>query len=205
MRYKNVPAPRRRSHFFDSSLSPVVRPTWLMYFPQAPFVLGSKAFIGAWRIGRPLMDLVGLIEPSQIIAASRASSKDQLLRDLAARSASRLKLDAHDIYAALKAREALGSTGLGGGFALPHARVEGLDRMFGLFARIGSPVPYDAIDDEPVDLVFLLLIPANAGGEHLAALAAISRQLRERGCAGRLRKAADADELCGILRDLQHS
>jgi PTS system nitrogen regulatory IIA component len=149
------------------------------------------------------MDLVGLIEPSQIIAALGARSKDQLLRDLAARAAAGLKLDARKIYAALNAREVLGSTGLGGGFALPHARVEGLDRMFGLFARVSTPIPYDAIDDEPVDLVFLLLIPAEAGGEHLAALAAISRQFHERGCAERLRKAAGADELCGILRDLQ--
>jgi PTS system nitrogen regulatory IIA component len=150
------------------------------------------------------MDLVGLIEPSRIIAASYARSKDQLLRDLATRSAAGLKLDAREIYAALNARESLGSTGLGGGFALPHARIDRLDRMFGLFARMSSPIPYDAIDDEPVDLVFLLLIPAEAGGEHLAALAAISRQLRERGCAGRLRKAAGANELCGILRDLKH-
>ncbi|SFK20043.1 PTS sugar transporter subunit IIA [Methylocapsa palsarum] len=151
------------------------------------------------------MDLVGHLEPSQIIAASQATNKDQLLRDLAARAAATLKLDARDIYLAIKAREALGSTGLGGGFALPHARIEGLQHMFGLFARIARPVPYDAIDDVPVDLVFLLLIPAEAGGEHLAALAAISRQLRERGCAGRLREAANADELCGILRGLQHS
>jgi PTS system nitrogen regulatory IIA component len=151
------------------------------------------------------MNLVGLIEPSQIVIASQASNKDQLLGDLAARAAATLKLDAPSIYTALKARESLGSTGLGGGFALPHARIEGLDHMFGLFARIGRPVPYDAIDDEPVDLVFLLLIPAEAGGEHLAALAAISRQLRERGCAGRLRGADGADELYGVLRGLQHS
>ena len=117
------------------------------------------------------MDLADLIEPDRVVFAARASNKQQLLQDLASRAATLLNLDAQTIFAALQAREELGSTGLGNGFALPHARIEGLDRLFGMFVRLNRPVHFDSIDGNPVDLVFLLLIPPAAGSEHLAALA----------------------------------
>jgi PTS system nitrogen regulatory IIA component len=151
------------------------------------------------------MDLADLIEPSHIIFGARATNKEQLLVDLAARAASFLNLDSKMVFNALQTREQLGSTGLGEGFALPHARIEGLDHFFGMFARLNRPIHFDSIDAKPVDLVFLLLIPANAGGEHLAALAAISRHLRDRDFAARLRKAASGTELCHLLCDPQHS
>ncbi len=151
------------------------------------------------------MDLADLIEPSHIVFGARATNKEQLLVDLAARAASFLNLDSKMVYNALQTREQLGSTGLGEGFALPHARIEGLDRFFGMFARLNRPIHFDSIDAKPIDLVFLLLIPANAGGEHLAALAAISRHLRDRDFAARLRKAASGTELCNLLCDPQHS
>ena len=106
------------------------------------------------------MDLADLIEPGRVVYAGRASNKEQLLQDLASRAATLLNLDAQTICNALRAREELGSTGLGDGFALPHARIEGLDRLFGMFTRLNRPIHFDSIDGKPVDLVFLLLIPA---------------------------------------------
>ena len=109
--------------------------------------------------------------------------------------------DAQTIVTALQAREELGSTGLGNGFALPHARIEGIDRLFGMFTRLNRPIHFDSIDGNPVDLVFLLLIPPAAGSKHLAALASISRYLRDKEFAARLRKAPSAAALCSLLCD----
>jgi PTS system nitrogen regulatory IIA component len=149
------------------------------------------------------MDLADLLDTGRIVLGVRAKDKEQLLRDLAVRAGAFCGVDPQSIFSALQAREALGSTGLGEGFALPHARIEGLDHLFGMFLRLGRPIPYDAIDDQPVDLVFLLLVPATAGSEHLAVLAAICRRLREPGCAASLRKATDPAAvqalLCGPL------
>jgi len=145
------------------------------------------------------MDFASLIEPDRIVFGARASNKQQLLQDLASRAAALLNLDAQTIFNALEIREELGSTGLGNGFALPHARVEGLDRLFGMFVRLHRPVHFDSIDGKPVDLVFLLLIPLAAGSEHLGALAAISRQLRDQELAAKLRKATSATALCKLL------
>jgi nitrogen PTS system EIIA component len=150
------------------------------------------------------MDLADLIAPDRVIFA-RATNKQQLLQDLASRSATPLNLDAQTILTALQAREELGSTGLGDGFALPHARVEGLDRFFGMFMRLNRPIHFDSIDGNPVDLLFLLLIPPAAGSEHLAALASISRCLRDKEFATRLRKAPSVAALCSLLCDRQHS
>ncbi len=119
------------------------------------------------------MDLADLIEPDRVVFAARASNKQQLLQDLASRAATLLNLDGRVIFDALQAREQLGSTGLGAGFALPHARVDGLDRLFGMFTRLNRPIHFDSIDGKPVDLVFLLLIPPTAGSEHLGALATV--------------------------------
>ena len=151
------------------------------------------------------MDLADLIEPGRVVYAGRASNKEQLLQDLASRAATLLNLDAQAICNALQAREELGSTGLGDGFALPHARIEGLDRLFGMFMRLNRPVHFDSVDAKPVDLVFLLLSPATAQGEHLAALAAVSRHLRDKEFAARLRGASSVAALCSLLCDHQHS
>jgi PTS system nitrogen regulatory IIA component len=145
------------------------------------------------------MDLADLIEPNRVVFAARATNKQQLLQDLASRAAALLNLNAQTIYDALQVREELGSTGLGNGFALPHARIEGLNRLFGMFARLNRPVHFDSIDGKPVDLVFLLLIPPTAGSEHLAALAAVSRHLRDQEFAAKLRKSANATALCKLL------
>ncbi|HUI21768.1 MAG TPA: PTS sugar transporter subunit IIA [Methylocella sp.] len=151
------------------------------------------------------MDLADLITPDRVIFAARASNKQQLLQDLASRAAKLLNLDARAIFDALLAREELGSTGLGNGFALPHARIEGLDRPFGMFARLNRPIHFDSIDGKPVDLVFVLLVPTAAGSEHLGALAAVSRHLRDQDFAAELRKAANTTALCKLLCSPQHS
>jgi PTS system nitrogen regulatory IIA component len=147
------------------------------------------------------MDLADLIFPSLVICDATASTKEQLLRELALRAAPLIHHDPRAIQAALMLREHLGSTGLGEGFALPHARIEELDRMFGLFARLSQPVQFDAADGKPVDLIFLMLIPVTAGGEQLAALAAVCRRLRDHDFAARLREAPDAVSLTDLLRE----
>lgn len=150
------------------------------------------------------MEIADLIEQSNIVCGLRAASKEQLLQELASRAAASLNLDQSMIFNALQSREQLGSTGIGEGIALPHARIEGLDRFFGIFARLSRPMDFESIDGVPVDLVFLLLIPAAEQDGQLAALAAISRQLRDKTVAAKLRKAADAAELSGILCTPQH-
>src|ERR1700730_8767699 len=151
------------------------------------------------------MDLARLVDPSRIVFGARANNKEQLLLDLASRAAASLNLDPKKIVNALGAREELAPTGVGEGFALPHARIEVIDRFFGMFARLKRPVHFDSVDAKPVDLVFLLLSPATAQGEHLAALAAVSRHLRDKEFAARLRRASSVAALCGLFCDPQHS
>jgi PTS system nitrogen regulatory IIA component len=144
----------------------------------------------------PVGEIIG---PDRVVVGLRVTDKTQLLQDLAGRSAIGLGLDRRMIFDALLARENLGSTGLGKGFALPHARLEGLSETFALFVRLARPIDFAAIDDRPVDLVILLLSPANGGNNHLATLAALSRPLRDAAFVQRLRQAPDAAALHGML------
>ena len=139
-----------------------------------------------------------LIGPEQVVSL-RARSKAQLLQELARRAAKSLGIEVQPIVEALTKREELGSTGVGHGIALPHARVAGLARLFSLFARLEKPIDFDAVDAQPVDLVFLLLVPVNADKEHLAALASVSRRLRDPETARRLRATAEPRELYNVL------
>ena len=145
------------------------------------------------------MELSEIMQPDRVIAGLRVRDKAHLTAELSRGAAAALKLEPSNIEAALTARERLGSTGLGRGFALPHARVSGLDRFFGLFARLARPIAFDAIDEQPVDLVFLLLIPENRKESHVAVLAAISRRLRDQGVAQQLRKAINSADLYHLL------
>jgi PTS system nitrogen regulatory IIA component len=145
------------------------------------------------------MNLLDLIRPDAVIVGVRAGDKAQLLAELARQTAMRLPLVADVVLGALVAREKLGSTGLGRGFALPHARVEGLDRLFGLFVRLARPIDFEAIDGECVDLVCLLLIPPAAGSDHVAALASVARVMRQDSTLQRVRKARDAAALYAHL------
>jgi len=144
----------------------------------------------------PIADLIG---PSQVVLGLRVADKEQLLGELARRAAAAVSLTPTTILRALQAREQLGSTGLGKGFALPHARLEGLSNFYALCVRLQRPIEFDAIDGKPVDLVILLLTPEAASAQHLATLAALSRPLRDEAFVQRLRRARDPVALHRLL------
>lgn len=126
-------------------------------------------------------------------------NKRSLFQQLANLAGPRLGIASADILASLNQREQLGSTGFGQGVAIPHGKIEGLERIYGLFARVADPVDYKAIDGRPVDLVFLLLSPPDAGADHLKALAVISRLTRNAATLERLRGARSRDALAAVL------
>ena len=128
-----------------------------------------------------------------------AGTKRSLLQQLSQLAGQRLGLDSAPILSSLVERERLGSTGFGQGVAIPHGKVEGLANIYCLFARLSEPVDYKAIDGEPVDLVFLLLSPPDAGAEHLKALAAISRVMRHGPTLEKMRGARSRDALAAVL------
>jgi nitrogen PTS system EIIA component len=141
------------------------------------------------------MDIRAFLSQNNVMIDVRASDKVQLLRDLSARAARELALDSALVSTEILKREELGSTGLGSGVAIPHARIPGLSKPCGVLARLKRAVDFAAIDEEPVDLVFLLLLPSSSGGEQLNALAAVARQLRKPTIAAMLRKAQDGSEM----------
>jgi len=145
------------------------------------------------------MVIFDFLAPADVMVGLRVNAKENLIRELARRAAAATDVEAGVIANALLAREQLGSTGLGKGFALPHARIPGLSRFFGAFARLARPIDYQAIDNSPVDLVFLLLIPAGGENEHVAALAAISRRLRNAEVLTGVRKADTAAAVHALL------
>lgn len=145
------------------------------------------------------MDIAKILKPESVIPRLRATSKDEALRALADIAAPVTGKDSRAILGVLQAREALGTTGVGNGIALPHGRMPGLDRIHAFFARLDQPVPFEAMDDQPVDLIFVLLVPADAGTEHLKALARISRLLSDGRICEQIRKGGSADELREIL------
>jgi PTS system nitrogen regulatory IIA component len=144
-------------------------------------------------------DIADLVTPRGVVAQLRALTKRQVLQELARRAATMTGILDKRIYDALAERERLGTTGIGTGVAIPHCRLPELTRLYGMFARLERPVPFEAIDDQPVDLVFLLLAPADAGAEHLKALARVSRLLRDRAMCEKLRGANSADALYALL------
>jgi len=144
-------------------------------------------------------DLADLVAPRGVIAQLRAPTKRQVLQELARRASTMTNIPDKRIYDALAERERLGTTGIGTGVAVPHCRLPELTRLHGIFARLERPVPFEAIDDQPVDLVFLLLAPADAGAEHLKALARVSRLLRDKTMCEKLRGATSADALYALL------
>lgn len=145
------------------------------------------------------MDLSDLIDEKAVIGSLRASSKKQALQSLAERVSALTGLDDRSVFDALLQRERLGSTGVGHGIAIPHAKLPGVSRIFGLFARLDKPIEFEALDEEPVDLVFVLIAPEGAGADHLKALARVARVLRDSGVAAKLRGTADPVALHTIL------
>jgi PTS system nitrogen regulatory IIA component len=146
-----------------------------------------------------LMHLTDFLDFEAIKPALPAGNKRSLLQQLANIAADRLGVDARVIAATISEREKLGSTGFGQGVAIPHGKVEGLSQIYCLFVRLSEPVRYKAIDGAPVDLVFLLLSPPDAGAEHLKALAAISRVVRHAPTLEKMRGARSRDALAAVL------
>ncbi|MBX9452946.1 MAG: PTS IIA-like nitrogen regulatory protein PtsN [Neoaquamicrobium sediminum] len=138
------------------------------------------------------MDLSDLIEVSAVMPALKANSKKQLLQLLAEKAASVTGLPEREVFDTILQRERLGSTGVGNGIAIPHGKLPGISRITGIFARLENPVDFEALDDQPVDLVFLLLAPEGAGADHLKALSRIARVLRDSDIVGKIRGTKDA-------------
>jgi PTS system nitrogen regulatory IIA component len=145
------------------------------------------------------MDIGELLVRDGIVLKSGASSKRQALHVVASAAAQAMGLDEIRVFDALMEREALGSTGLGSGVAVPHARLAGLETVKAIFVRLDNPVAYDAVDDRPVDLMFALFAPPKAGAEHLRALAAVSRAMRSPELREQLRQAHTADAIHALF------
>jgi len=145
------------------------------------------------------MTLTDLVAPSAIIPALKISSKKQAIQELATRAAELTGQNEKAILEILLQREKLGSTAVGNGVAIPHGKLPKLTRLFGLFARLNKPIDFEALDNQPVDLIFLLLAPESAGADHLKALARVARQLRDPEIARRMRESNDADALYAVL------
>src|SRR4029077_19073827 len=145
------------------------------------------------------MLLTDLVAPNAIIPALKVNSKKQVLQELAAKAAELCGQSERTILETLQQREKLGSTGVGNGIAIPHGKLPKLNKLFGLFARLERPVEFEALDSQPVDLVFLLLAPEGAGADHLKALARVARLLRDADVARKLRQSRDAEALYAVL------
>jgi nitrogen PTS system EIIA component len=145
------------------------------------------------------MQLSEFLDFDAIKPSLSGGNKRALLQQMAQFAAGRLQVDAAAILSSISERERLGSTGFGQGVAIPHGKIEGLARIYCMFARLSDPVDYKAIDGQPVDLIFLLLSPPDAGAEHLKALAAISRVTRHAPTLEKMRGARSRDALAAVL------
>lgn len=152
----------------------------------------------AWT---PFMDMMTLITRRSVLSNLKAMSKPEALAGLAQQAAELTSLDPRRIYQALVERERLGTTGVGGGIAIPHARLSELDSLCVVFARLAHPIDFEAIDEQPVDLMFMLLSPESKGADHLKALSRISRLLHDASLCRKLRATGNLDGLCGLLTE----
>ena len=145
------------------------------------------------------MSLTDLITPNAVVPALKVTSKKQAIQELAGEAAELTGHSESAIAEVLLQREKLGSTGVGNGIAIPHGKLPKLTRLFGMFARLERPIDFEALDGQPVDLMFLLLAPETAGADHLKALARIARLLRDPDVAHKLRASDDAEALYAVL------
>jgi PTS system nitrogen regulatory IIA component len=146
------------------------------------------------------MPLTDIIAPNAIIPALKVNNKKQAIQELSAQAAKLTGLNERAILEVLQQRERLGSTAVGSGVAIPHGKLAKLGRLFVLFARLEKPIEFEALDNQKVDLIFLLLAPEGAGADHLKALAKIARLLRDPEIARKLRESQDADALHAVMK-----
>ena len=147
------------------------------------------------------MTLADIIDARAVLPAVKAQNKKQVLQEISQALAGLVATDQSVVFEILNRREKLGSTGLGQGIAIPHGRLPNITRVYGLFARLATPVDFDSVDGQPVDLVFALVAPDHAGADHLTALARISRLLREPATLAKLRGTDTAEGLYAILTE----
>ena len=147
------------------------------------------------------MGLLDFLSPEAVVPSLRVNGKKQALQELSALAAKLTGRSERAIFEVLLQRERLGSTGIGEGLAIPHGKLADLDRLFGLAARLEKPIDFDALDGQPVDVIFLLLAPEGAGADHLKALARAARVLRQPGVIDRIRAARDAAALYAVLTE----
>src|SRR5258705_6803686 len=181
---------------------PMAGSTWSIVAPtetSAGSIRKGTIRPGARLLAEDTMEIDELLTPDSVIPRLRATSKKQALQELSKRAAEVSGLSERQIFDVLLERERLGTTGVGNGIAIPHGKLPGLSRLYGLFARLEHPVDFDSIDEQPVDLIFLLLAPEAAGADHLKALARVSRLLRDADVARKLRDSRDADALYAVL------
>lgn len=153
-----------------------------------------------------MIEIDDILSPEGVIVDLKTcSSKRQVLKELADHASTLVDIDAQQLLEALMERERLGTTGVGHGIAIPHARLDQLDKIVGLFARLDEPIDFEALDDQPSDLIFLLLAPDSADAESLKALARVSRVLRDTGLQQRLRQTKDADAVYRMLTEKPES
>ncbi|HVT51183.1 MAG TPA: PTS IIA-like nitrogen regulatory protein PtsN [Dongiaceae bacterium] len=152
------------------------------------------------------MEIEDLVSsPAQVMPRLKVTNKKQALQELAKRAGELTGAHERQIFDVLLERERLGTTGVGNGIAIPHGKLADIKSMFGLFARLEPAVDFEAIDEQPVDLIFLLLAPEGAGADHLKALARVSRLLRDRSICEKLRGADQAEAIYALLTDRAHS
>lgn len=147
------------------------------------------------------MDLASILSPQAVFAPLRVNSKKRLFQEIAQAANACYGLEDSAVLGALLDRENLGPTGVGHGVAIPHARIDQIDRVTGLFFHLETPVDFESVDRKPVDLVFVLLAPAESGAEHLKALARVSRQLRSEDICAKLRSTSDVQAIYAILTE----
>lgn len=152
-----------------------------------------------------MMELSDLIGPESVLPAVKASGRKQLFQEICAKAREVHGLEQRRVVEGLMEREKLGSTAMGAGIAIPHARLEGLERIIGFFVRLERPLDFEAADGLGVDLVFTLLVPEWSGTDHLRALAKVSRLLRNGDVCGKLRATTDRDALYSLLINQEHS
>jgi len=151
------------------------------------------------------MEIYDLIKPESVVANFHATSKKQVIQDLAKKAADITGLHERAISDVVMERERLGTTGVGNGIAIPHGKLASLDSLHGLFARLEKPIDFQSIDEQPVDLIFLLLAPESAGADHLKALARVSRLLRDTAVCEKLRGTDQSEALFALLtQDAAH-
>lgn len=147
------------------------------------------------------MQIADLLSPEGVLASLKAKDKKHLLQLLADKASHLTQVATPRIVETLVERERLGTTGVGQGIGIPHGRLAEIKKIVGVFAKLDAPLPYDAVDNQPVDLVFMLLAPEGAGADHLKALARVSRLLRNQAACEKLRRATSAEELYAILTE----